>query len=302
MKSLGHNIQGHIFDIKRDSSEDGPGIRTTVFFKGCPISCVWCQNPEGLSSRPGISFNARTCKPHTCGMICVEVCETGCLQAGSSLQVNHALCDRCDRCFSLCPQKALRPIGKYIDVEDLIKKVCIDEPFFKSSGGGVTLSGGEPTQQMEFIGLFLQALKERGIHTALESCGFFSYKNFQKLVMPHLDLLYFDLKLLDDAASRLYTGQSNRVILSNLAQLTTQSDVEVKIRIPLVPNITDSQQNLGAIGQLLKKLGVNYCSLLPYNPLGQDKSIEMGISQNYERRTFMQPEETQQSLARILST
>ncbi|MEO5334781.1 MAG: glycyl-radical enzyme activating protein [Magnetococcus sp. YQC-5] len=294
-------IVGHIFDVKRDSGEDGPGIRTTVFFKGCPLSCVWCQNPEGISVRPGLFFNARACRPERCQLACLSVCQTGCLQAGDPIRVEHPLCNRCDRCFSLCPEQALRPVGEQVSVETLVERIVIDKPFFLSSGGGVTLSGGEPTRQMRFLHHFVQALRAQGISIAMETCGLFDYDLFQKLVLPYLDLIYLDLKLLDDAESRRYTGRSNRRILNNFFRLIRQRSCPVKMRIPLIPGITDSPENLAGLGCFLRCHGVHNCSLLPYNPLGEEKYPELGITTLYRHHTFMQPEEIQRCVASLYS-
>ena len=280
-----------IFDLKRDCSEDGPGIRTTVFFKGCPLSCIWCQNPEGIDSGPGISFNRKTCSAPDCDYPCVSVCHTGALLQDHPLQVEHELCNRCDRCFSQCPTKALEPVGRWITVEELLYEVSVDKPFFSSTGGGVTLSGGEPTMQMGFIGRFLRALKEDNIDTAIETCGFFNYEHFHTQVLPYLDLIYFDIKLINDNESRRYTGRSNQLIIDNFSRLIKESNVTVIPRIPLIPEITDTFENLSGIAEFLKINGVSNCSLMPYNPLWVDKQKRFGLKAKYKRTSFMTHEE-----------
>lgn len=239
--------RGLIFDIKRGSSEDGPGIRTTVFFKGCPISCVWCQNPEGIDRKPEIDL----------------------------------LGDQ---------------VGEWIDLEELLYRVRQDKPFYDSSGGGVTLSGGEPTLQMAFVKHFLKALKTEGIHTAIETCGLFNFKRFQEQLLPWLDLIYFDLKLVDDFQSRRFTGRSNRTILDNFTRLITSASVPVIPRIPLIPGITDTEHNLRGLANYLRENGIDSCSLMPYNPLWQDKLKRMGKTSAYDRRSFLTPEEQEASL------
>ncbi|MDX8405948.1 MAG: radical SAM protein [Mariprofundus sp.] len=211
-----------VFDIKRDASEDGPGIRTTVFLKGCPLSCVWCHNPEGRAITPEQDSSGRL-------------------------------------------------IGTPMTVDELLYCLLQDKLFFLSSGGGVTLSGGEPTMQMDFSARLLQRLKGEGIHTAIETCGFFHYQSFKEKLLPWLDLIYFDLKLIDDDASRLYCGRSNRRILRNFARLLADSDIPVIPRIPLIPGITSTEKNLRGIAALLKQHGITECALMPYNPLWQDK-------------------------------
>jgi pyruvate formate lyase activating enzyme len=285
-----------IFDVKRDCSEDGPGIRTAVFFKGCPLSCVWCQNPEGIDPEPGISFNRETCCAPDCGYPCASVCHTDAILQDHPLKVEHKLCDRCDICFSLCPTKALEPVGRWITVEELLYEIYVDKPFFSSTGGGVTLTGGEPTSQMSFAGRFLRALKEENIDTAIETCGFFNYEDFRKQVLPFVDLIYFDIKLISDTESRKYTGRSNRLIIENFSRLIRESNVSVIPRIPLIPDITNTRENLSGIAEFLKLNGVSNCSLMPYNPLWLDKPKRLGFKPEYRRSSFMTKEEEATSL------
>ncbi len=227
-----------IFDIKRDSSEDGPGIRTTIFFKGCPLRCVWCQNPEGIDRNPGHSVDGA-------------------------------------------------PVGYWITEDELLYRVAIDKPFYASSGGGVTLSGGEPTLQMDFIHGLLQRLRQEGINTALETCGFFNFRIFEQKVLPFVDVVYFDLKLFDDDISRRYTGQSNRPVLNNFSRLLEVSKAPVIPRIPLIPDITATPENLHSLAGFLHRHKAAVCTLLPYNPLWLDKIKSLGLTPSYHRRHFM---------------
>jgi len=286
------NNSALIFDIKRDCSEDGPGIRTTIFFKGCPLSCEWCQNPESISKKPQLSFRAEACQPSHCDSACVKVCESHCLRFVDRLHVNQDQCSRCDRCFDVCPTKALEPSGYWITLDELMYRICIDIPFFQSTGGGVTLSGGEATQQMPFIHRFLKALKEKQIHTAIETNGFFNYRKFSQQVLPYIDVIYFDLKLIDESESKKHTGQSNKLILDNFKKLIQQSEVPIIPRIPLIPGITTNKKNLVGISQFLKKLSINEVTLLPYNPLWQDKLKRLDLKSNYKFRSLMSAEET----------
>jgi len=161
--------QAIIFDLKRDCSEDGPGIRTTVFFKGCPLSCVWCHNPEGKDLQPILSFDASLCRPTECGVPCLSKCENGSIQKDQSISIDHLRCTSCMSCCQVCPQAALSPIGRKISVDELLYELLIDQPFYQSTGGGVTLSGGEATMQMSFAARLLKDLKSHKIHTALET-------------------------------------------------------------------------------------------------------------------------------------
>lgn len=236
------NEKGLIFDIKRDCSEDGPGIRTTVFLKGCPLSCVWCQNPEGKKLTPEIDIQGKQ-------------------------------------------------IGTWLTVEELLYRLLEDKPFFTSSGGGVTLSGGEATLQMNFASRLLQALKHENIHTALETSGFFHYQDFKHQMLPWLDLIYYDIKLIDDAASKKYCGRSNACILDNFTQLMSDTNIPVIPRIPLIPGITTTEENLLGIAAFLKKHDVKSCSLMPYNPLWYDKIKKLGLTPSYQHKGFMTPTE-----------
>ncbi len=234
--------KGLIFDIKRDTSEDGPGIRTTVFFKGCPLSCTWCQNPEGKLLKLETDIHGAQ-------------------------------------------------IGTWISVDELVYRLLQDEPFFTSTGGGVTLSGGEPTMQMNFASLLLQRLKSDGIHTAIETSGFFKYEHFKKELLPWLDLIYFDLKLIDSEASEKYCGHSSIKILENFTNLQKDTYIPIIPRIPLIPGITASKDNLHSIAEFLKQHGVKACSLMPYNPLWNDKLQKLGLTPEYKYNGFMTPAE-----------
>lgn len=283
--------KGLIFDIKRDCSEDGPGIRTTVFFKGCPLSCVWCHNPEGISTQPALSFSSERCNPVECGgYACLAVCPLNVPSFDFENQkvcIDHDACARCEKCFEVCTPRALEPVGNWWSVEELIKKVLIDKPFFDSTGGGVTLSGGEPTMQMEFLHRFLVALKKERINTGLETSGMFPLKQFQTDILPYLDFIYFDLKLIDPEESRQYTGISNDKILRNFVILKNEAPIPLIPRIPLIPGITATENNLYGISQFLQKSGVMECALMPYNPLWQDKAVHCGIDIRYSNPEFM---------------
>lgn len=233
-------LRGRVFDIKRDCSEDGPGIRTTVFFQGCPLRCLWCQNPEGQarSSRESASYDG----------------------------------------------------SRWYTLEELRYRVFIDRPFFDSTGGGVTVSGGEPAHQMPFVGAFLSSLQREGVDTAIETCGFFNYMHFEKYLLPYLNRIYFDLKIMDEASHQALTGQSNRPILENLLHLKRASEVPVMVRVPLVPDMTATVENLTFIGQFLRNNDIRKVTLLPYNPLWQDKAVRMGKRRHLDAG-FMTPEQ-----------
>ncbi len=288
---------GLIFDIKRDCSEDGPGIRTTVFFKGCPLSCAWCQNPEGKEKYPELFFDAPLCHPRQCGMPCVDACPEKCIElVNGEITLHRDGCSGCNRCGKACPTGALEAAGFRIGLDDLLYRIMIDKPLFDSSGGGVTLSGGEVTRQMDFARRLLRAIKAEGVHTAIETSGFFSYRRFSESMLPWLDLVYFDLKLIDDAVSRKFTGQGNSLILENFARLVKSSRIPVIPRVPLIPGITTGRKNLRGIADFLQSQGVDAATLLPYNPLWSDKSLRLAKNPGYRRADFMTPREKQECI------
>lgn len=295
MDSLNIEPRALIFDIKRDCSEDGPGIRTTVFFKGCPLSCVWCQNPEGKDKEIELSFNSNNCHPHQCGTPCLDICPEKCLTLmQTGIVINRNACTTCNKCCDVCPTGALQPSGYWMGLKELMYRLLIDKPFYNSSGGGITLSGGEVTQQMEFVHHLLKALKAEGIQTAIETSGFFNYRRFSELLLPWLDLIYFDFKLINEKDSRQYTGQTNSLILDNFSRLHESSKVSVIPRVPLIPDITTSEKNLRGIAEFLSRYGIDAATLLPYNPLWSDKVTKLGKTLRYRRTSFMTPQEKNQ--------
>lgn len=281
-----------IFDIKRDCSEDGAGIRTTVFFKGCPLSCIWCQNPEGMSRQPAVLLKPELCHPEQCGAPCTGLCPAGYLGMTHS-ELKVFLSKRLEQGYRVgdCPAKALETVGYWITLDELLYRVLIDKPFFLSSGGGVTVSGGEATLQSAFLEKFLKSLKQQGVSTALETCGFFRYATFKKRLLPWLDCIYFDLKLIDETAHRYFTGQSNKPILNNLLRLIEEAEIPVHVRIPLIPEITDTKENLKGIARFLKKHHIKSVHLMPYNPLWEDKLERLGLTSKYSHRQFMSDDE-----------
>ena len=249
-------MNGLIFDIKEFSIRDGEGIRTTVFFKGCPLRCAWCHNPEGLSPTPELWADPARCRD--CGL-CKRPCE-------------HADCKPFGRCLHICPQDLVRCVGKTYTVPELAARLLGKKPMFDAMGGGVTLSGGEPLLQADFCA---ELLKELGsnLHTTIETSGYASERDFERII--HLcDFVIMDIKLMDDEAHRRWTGVSNAPILSN-AKLLMQSGVPHLFRTPLIPAITDTEENLRAISQFI---GDDPIELLPYNNLAPAKYAAVGRS------------------------
>jgi len=265
-----------IFEIKGNSLDDGPGIRTVVFFKGCPLSCLWCHNPESKKSLPEISFDPEKCVG--CDS-CLAVCPRRALDRTNPMFVDRTQCTLCMECTQVCPSTALSPVGRYLSIAEVMAEIEKDLPFYHTSGGGVTLSGGEPTLFMGFASQLLRMIKERGIHTLLETCGFFDYSRFMELLYPHLDAIYYDIKLFDPGEHRRFCGVSSETILENFAKLSAacaRDNREILPRIPLVPGITATRENLGSIARFLKGLNVQKVALLPYNPLWLSKLTMLG--------------------------
>jgi len=276
-----------ILEIKGNSLDDGPGIRSVVFYKGCPLSCTWCHNPESKKAVQEISFDARTCIG--CGT-CREVCPRGALSPDNPVYIDRQKCDLCFLCVDACPSGALSRVGIPMSVDEILAALLPDKPFFDNSGGGVTLSGGEPTLYMDFTGSLLAELRENHIQTLVETCGYFDLDRFMDRIYPHVDILYFDIKLMDEAAHKQYCGVSNRRILENFRCLAETAGTDGKHllpRSPLIPGITDTDDNISAIAGYLKALGVNEAALLAYNPLWHEKTNKIGAPDPYKDDSIM---------------
>lgn len=268
MKSQDHDSprQGTLFDIQRFSVHDGPGIRTLVFFKGCPLRCLWCDNPESQAYSPELGFSLSNCIG--CGQ-CFQVCPTGAIRQGER-RVDRAKCVVCGRCTEVCYARALTLIGKTYTVPEVIKEVKKDVMFYRRSGGGVTVSGGEPLAQPEFLLDLLRALRREHIHSAIETTGYAPAEVVER-VFPEADLILYDLKHMDSAKHREYTGVGNERILQN-ATVAVGSGTPVIIRVPVIPGYNDSESNIRATARFARELGgVKELHLLPYHRLGQGK-------------------------------
>ena len=265
-----------ILDVKGNALDDGPGIRSVVFFKGCPLACVWCHNPESKKARPELAFDAKAC---TGCEACLAVCDAGALARGNPGYVDRQVCIRCFACAAVCPSGALAQVGQVMPVEGLVEKLLRDKPFYDTSGGGVTFSGGEPTLFMPYLSSLAAALQAAGVSTLLETCGHFDADRFETRVLPHLDAIYFDLKLFDGELHRRYCGLSNDIILTNFIRLwalSRGSHFSLLPRIPLVPGLTATQANIRAWVSFLKIHRVGRVKLLAYNPLWPAKAARIG--------------------------
>jgi len=277
-----------IFDIRHGSMDDGPGIRTTVFFKGCPLSCIWCHNPESLRTEAEIFWDARACVGcHACR----AVCPGGASEVLPVVTLHRERCTACGACAEECPSNARRLSGRHYPVEELVRILMLDRGFYRGTGG-VTFSGGEPTLHVEYLSTVLQTLKKQNISTALQTCGAFDLSLFRRHLLPCLDLVYFDLKLHNTASHRRYTGISNEQILANFSALSREMGERLVPRVPLVPGITATELNLTEIAQFLRELGITSCQLLPFNPGGIEKRRLLGQSLQPEiLESFMAREE-----------
>lgn len=254
-----------IFDIQRFSIHDGPGIRTLVFFKGCNLSCDWCQNPESQQPVPIISFYENRCR-HS--LHCHAVCEDDAIRS-DGFRIDHDKCTLCLKCIDACAYEALKLIGRKMTPEQLMDVLDKDSAYYQSSGGGVTFSGGEPTMYPAFMEQTLALCHKAAIHTTLETCGSFSYSRWQAPLRV-LDLIYFDLKVMNPEKHLAVTGFDNKRILDNARRLAVEG-YPVEFRLPLVQGYTDDEENLRGIVIFLKSMKLSKLHLLSYHSMGEAK-------------------------------
>lgn len=276
-----------IFSVKGNSLDDGPGIRSVLFFKGCPLSCAWCHNPESKRPEAELSFDTQKCV--ACDT-CLQTCMEGALSRDNPFFVDRNRCTLCFECARNCPSGALSRLGEEWTVEALVAWVARDKPFFDTSGGGVTFSGGEPTLHLEFLSRLVAAIKAKGIHTLIETCGLFNLDQFRETVLPHTDAIYMDLKLFDEGEHKRYCGVGNGRILENFARLHELSRVggfAIMPRVPLIPDITDRRENLEAIARFLRGLGAGQVRLLPNNPTWHQKCLTIGCESEFGEESPM---------------
>lgn len=287
-KSLAERRRPLIAEIKRNSLDDGPGIRSVVFFKGCPLACVWCHNPECISAKPEIMFQREACIN---AGDCRRVCPEGAIGAAGPGAIDLSKCTLCGDCIDECPSGALSIVGKYYSPDDLVETLVRDRAFYDNSNGGVTLSGGEPTVVMDYTAEVARELKQRGINVLIETCGDFDWDRFAAKLLPYVDIVYADLKLVSDDLHRQFTGRSNARITENIERLIGADGIDLWIRVPLIPGVTTTRENLEAIAGWLCQRGVHRIALMPYNPLWIGKAKALGKSLPYQRDTWMTEEE-----------
>jgi pyruvate formate lyase activating enzyme len=275
-------VKGTILRIQRMSTEDGPGIRSTVFFKGCPLCCLWCHNPESISRKPQVHWTGTRCIG--C-LTCIGACPAKAIEAAKNgMVVDRDKCTGCLACTEACPSTAMEAYGEEYDLEKLLKEVLKDRVYFEKSGGGVTLSGGEPTMQAGFGRMLLRELKEEGIHTALDTCGQCSWETLESF-LPYTDLVLYDIKHMYRAMHEKYTGSGNDRILENLMILAGRMNEwgtpkALWIRTPVIPGYTADEENIRSIGSFIReKLGgaVSRWELCAFNNLCTHKYEGLGL-------------------------
>ena len=271
--------KGLVFSIQRYSTEDGPGIRTTVFMKGCPLRCLWCHNPEGQEFPPQIAFNDSRCIG--CKG-CVDACPQGAINFTSDgSRTDRGKCQNCGKCAEVCPTGARELIGKYMTAEEVFSEVERDALFYRNSGGGVTVGGGEPTMQPGFLVGFLRKCHERGIHTALDTSGYVEWKEMEE-ILKHVDLVLYDIKQIDPAKHAEYTGVSNELILENARRISGKG-IPMIIRVPVIPGYTDGEDSIRDIMKFACILdSVAKVDLLPFHRLGEPKYRKLGRNYVFE--------------------
>ena len=289
-----------VIEISRGTTHDGPGLRTTVFLKGCPLRCLWCQNPEGMPAAQGVWWEARKCIG--C-LACLAACPHGALSEGpDGLARDHDLCEACGACVDACPAMAMTFTGQLWTLDDLVGEVMKDRDYYDAFGGGVTVSGGEPLSQYRFVRRFFERLHDEGVHTALDTCALAPTAAFEA-VLPHTDHVLFDIKLLDAEQHKRFTGHTNDLILRNLAYVANfiretncarsqegGSPMGLWIRTPLIPGATATSENIDAIGHYIHENLADVVArweLCAFNNACQQKYDKLGMAWTYESYPLM---------------
>ena len=276
-------VRGTVFNIQKFSINDGPGIRTTVFLKGCPLNCIWCHNPESKSAEEELFYNFEKCIGcGRCAAVCPQKCHT--FEDGRHI-FNREKCIVCGKCAEECYTGALETVGYVRTVEEIITEVLKDRDFYENSGGGMTVSGGEPMMQFDFTYSLFKAAKEAGLHTCIETCGFAPKENFKKLAQ-YVDIFLFDCKETDSRRHKEYTGVPNESIKENIKMLDEMGS-KIILRCPIIPTLNDRQDHFEAIAELAESLNnIIEVNIEPYHPLGSSKAMFLGKKYVLEDLSF----------------
>ena len=265
-------MKANIFNMQKFSIHDGPGIRTTVFFKGCPLKCIWCHNPESQNLSKEVLYDKNKCT--LCGN-CVKTCQNNAIEINNNfLNMNMDKCTFCGDCTLYCTNSARQIAGKEYTVDEVMEEVLKDRVFYKNSKGGVTLSGGEPLIYADFVEELLMKLKKENIHTAVDTCGCVDFMVFER-ISKYTDLFLYDLKTMDDEKHILYTGVSNINIIDNLIKLSKIHN-NINLRLPLIEGLNADEDNILGILRLIKKTNIKKINLLPYHDIAMHKYEKLG--------------------------
>lgn len=265
-----------VFDLQRFALHDGPGIRTTVFLKGCPLDCLWCHNPESKKAKLQLGFLEKKCT--ACGK-CADICKQQVhhFTEEGVHNISYEKCIACGACVNACGNEALKMYGKQCDLEEILQTVLKDKDFYERSKGGLTVSGGEPMMQFPALKTLLKKAKEAGLHVCLDTCGQAPQKNYAEIAQ-YVDLFLFDYKITDSAAHKCYTGVDNSLILSNLDYLCTHGN-DVFLRCPIIPGINDNEEHYQAIAELSKKYdSIRQVNLMTYHDMAKGKAAQIGVA------------------------
>ena len=275
-----------VINIQKCSIHDGPGIRTTVFFKGCPLNCTWCHNPESQTYHKDVLYSEEKCnKCESCLKSCPE---KAIYTSYEKICLDREKCTYCETCLDYCLNNAREVVGSEYTVKDLIKEIEKDRLFYEESNGGVTLSGGEVmTQNIDYIEKIAKTCNDKGIGVVIDTCGYAKYENFER-VLPYVDMFLYDIKLIDEEKHILFTGKSNKLILDNLAKLC-QNNAKINIRIPLIEgvNVDEDNSEIKEIIKFIKPLNIKKVNLLPYHNIGKHKYDKLDMK--YEDEILARP-------------
>jgi pyruvate formate lyase activating enzyme len=264
-----------VFDIQKFSVHDGPGIRTLIFMKGCLLTCVWCSNPESQSRAPELAFYGERCVRAN---RCIEVCPTQAISVKENgLVLDKSLCNLCGKCVEACYAGAWKMFGMVVDVDHVMREIEKDAIFYRNSGGGVTFGGGEPLLYTDFISAVAKRCQSEGIPVAIETCGYVSWRNLES-VLDNVGLVMFDIKHMDPKMHKELCGRSNQLILKNLKHLSQRDDIEVVVRVPIIPGLNDTEDNINNTARFVASLrgNIKRVELLPYHKFGENKYERLG--------------------------